>query len=683
MSDGIDILENRLLQLDPELLKTLLLDRTTGSNILWATESYADEGEGYAAHDPITIGAITGDHGRLIMPRVVKDRAVQMRRVREMAEVFTPSWLVNNMCNHLDEEWLSLPHLFSVPTSPTTWRATTAPIYIPKGRSWEEYVLSTRLEITCGEAPFLVSRYDTVTGTLIPIEQRIGLLDRKLRLVSERCDEHSWSRWALLALGSIYGYEWQGDNLLLAREAVLASFADHYERYFHREADLKLLHLAANIISWNLWQMDGLRGVVPGSCREEQHTSTDLFGEATTTITLCPGCQSDDLLRHNGRHCRLRRWLPSEGLQPSALDFRYTELIARKYKIHQNKRILMKFDYIIGNPPYQEETVGGQKTYMSPIYDQFMDAAFTVGRKVELITPARFLFDAGSTPAEWNRKMLSDKHFKVLFYEPDSSRIFSNTDIKGGVAITYRDKDRDLGAIRVFTGHETLNHILSKVLAKSSQFVSEIAVSRTAYRLTDKMHEENPSALGLLSKGHPYDMSTNIFDLLPFIFHDSKPSDGKDYIVIYGRQGNERVLKYVRRDYINDAPNLNSYKVILPSALGNGDYGETLTSPIIGGPGIGNTETFLSVGCFAREEEADSLLRYLSSKFARALLGVVKVTQHLTPSKFKYVPLQDFTAESDIDWAQDVHEIDLQLYRKYGLTADEQEFIESQVKEMR
>ena len=352
------------------------------------------------------------------------------------------------------------------------------------------------------------------------------------------------------------------------------------------------------------------------------------------------------------------------------------------------------FDYVIGNPPYQEEfSADGNKTYAAPVYNDFMDAVDGVADRVELIHPARFLFNAGSTPKAWNKKMLEDPHFKVLKYEEDATQVFPNTDIKGGVAITYRDSTKDFGAIKVFTKYEELNSILRKV-SRASDFkgMDAIVVTRTAYRLTDKMHQDHPEArykedadgnnIGQLSKGHDYDMSTNIFDRLPQIFFDKAPVDGHKYIQVLGRENNQRVHKCVREDYVNVTGNLHKYKLYIPSGNGNGQFGEALTSPVISEPDVAATETFISIGAFDTKYEVESLLKYISGKFSRALLGVLKITQHLTPAVWKYVPLQDFTPSSDIDWSKSVHEIDLQLYRKYGLDEDEINFIETHVKEM-
>ena len=343
----------------------------------------------------------------------------------------------------------------------------------------------------------------------------------------------------------------------------------------------------------------------------------------------------------------------------------------------------MKFDFAIGNPPYQEETIGDNKGFAPPVYNKFLDAACEVAEKVEMIHPARFLFNAGSTPKAWNKKMLGDEHFKIMEYEADSSRSFPNTDIKGGIVISYHDETKKYGAIEIFTKYKELNTILHKVI-QDIAFISfsNIVITRTAYRLTDKMHEEHPEALSQLSSGHAYDMSTNIFERLPQIFYDEKPNDGAEYIKILGREKNERVYKYIKREYVNDVINLDKYKILIPKANGIGAFGEVISAPVIQGKGIGHTETFLSIGIFDNIQEAQNAYKYIKSKFARALLGVLKTTQDITPDKWANVPMQDFTDKSDIDWSVSIANIDKQLYKKYRLSEEEIAFIENNVKEM-
>ncbi len=343
----------------------------------------------------------------------------------------------------------------------------------------------------------------------------------------------------------------------------------------------------------------------------------------------------------------------------------------------------MKFDFAIGNPPYQEEAIGENSTYTPQVYNKFLDAAFEIADKVEMIHPARFLFNAGSTPKAWNEKMLQDEHFKILEYNEDASAVFSNTEIKGGVAISYHDKHSDYGAIGVFTKYHELNSILKKTIDEPSfKSMQGIVVTRTAFRLTEKLHEDFPDALSKLSTGHPYDMSTNIFDRLKKIFYDKKPNDGAEYVCILGRESGCRVKKYIRKEYVNTPQNLYSYKVYISSANGNGVFGESLTMPVVYGPGVGATETFISIGSFDKENEANNVVKYIKTKYLRAMLNILKTTQHLTPDVWKYVPLQDFTYKSDIDWSKSVSEIDMLLYKKYGLSQEEIDFIEKNVKEM-
>ena len=341
------------------------------------------------------------------------------------------------------------------------------------------------------------------------------------------------------------------------------------------------------------------------------------------------------------------------------------------------------FDFCIGNPPYNEDfnNSGDNKGYAAPVYDRFMEAAFEIADGVELIHPARFLFNAGSTPKAWNRKMLNDPHFKVLKYEENATAVFPNTDIKGGVAITYRDERYNYGPIDVFTKYPEMNSILHKITAVSGSYLSEIGVSSYAYHFTDEMLDENPHVLTQMSKGHANDLKSSVFEKTTGIFFDSDPGD-EEYARIIGRLKNERVTKYIKRRYLNDVVNFYKYKLFIAKANGSGTFGETLAPPILGEPGVGSTETFLSFGSFNTPGEAQNLSKYIKAKMVRALLGILKTTQDVTPDKWKYVPIQDFTEFSDIDWKKSVHEIDLQLYRKYKLSKEEIDFIENNVKEM-
>lgn len=339
----------------------------------------------------------------------------------------------------------------------------------------------------------------------------------------------------------------------------------------------------------------------------------------------------------------------------------------------------MNFDVIVGNPPYQETMAG---TSDNPIYNLFYDNAFELCNKVSLITPARYLFKAGKTPKDWNEKMLNDEHFKVVFYEQDSSKLFPDTDIKGGLAITYRDANKNFGKIGFFTNYKELNGILEKVRKSNFKTLADLVYAPESYRLTKKLHEEHPEIKSKLSKGHDFDVTSNIFSKLNELFTNEKPNDGNDYIQIFGLEGSNRVYKYIRNDYIMPHDNLMKYKVFVPKSNGSGAIGEVLSTPLIGQPLIGHTQTFISIGSFDTEYEANSLLKYLKTKFARTMLGTLKVTQDNKKGTWKNVPLQDFSSNSDIDWSKSIPEIDKQLYKKYNLSPEEIEFIESKVREM-
>ena len=307
MDKNIDINETDILINNPEVLAKLLQDHNTGNNIFWATESYSSLGEGYQFDDEITIEHITGDNGRIIQPRVVKEAAIQSQRSKDMAEVFTPSWICNTQNNLIDEAWFGRKSVFNIENHElSTWMPTEGNIIFPENKSWQEYVRDLRLEMTCGEGPYMASRYDAVSGEPITdLYRRIGILDRKLRIVSENTvSSGEWIEWAKEALKSTYGFEWQGDNLLLARETLFYTVCDFYEYKFKRPMPRVSLASIAEIISWNIWQMDGLKFVVPTSCEKTSYSG--LFGDLEKEE--CPGCKTGDPYSHIGIKCRIKDW---------------------------------------------------------------------------------------------------------------------------------------------------------------------------------------------------------------------------------------------------------------------------------------------------------------------------------------------------------------------------------------
>ena len=336
----------------------------------------------------------------------------------------------------------------------------------------------------------------------------------------------------------------------------------------------------------------------------------------------------------------------------------------------------MKFTAIVGNPPYQITT---DRTSDTPIYHLFMDVAFQICDKVSFITPARFLFNAGKTPAEWNNRVLNDPHFKVIWYKPKSTDVFPNVDIKGGVAVTFRNAVEDFGSVGTFTAFDELNSIIRKVSA------------RTIGTLNNIIYPQNKFILGELYKDFPYlkdrigsdgkekRLTTSIFDFKE-IFKDTRSSN--EDLCILGLVKNIRTYKYISPQYIESHQNLMKSKVLVPKSNGSGALGEVLSTPLIGEPLIGYTQSFISIGSFDNVNEAEACLKYIKSKFARVMLGILKATQDNSKEVWRLVPLQNFTSESNIDWSKSVAEIDQQLYAKYGLDESEISFIESKIKPM-
>ncbi|MCD7855424.1 MAG: Eco57I restriction-modification methylase domain-containing protein [Clostridiales bacterium] len=383
----------------------LLMDKTTGQRIVWGSDSYLEYGDMYGKDSAVT-ASFDGLRGFTVEPRMKKEKDRQQERTRSYAEVFTPAWVCNKMINFCDEEWFGRKGVFNS-EGERSWSVNKSKIEFSGRQSWKAYVDLRRLEITCGEAPYIVSPYDASTGEKIEIENRIGILDRKLRVVGENCEnEEEWLKWAERAFQSVYGYEIQGDNLILCRKNLLLTFGEYLKHRWNREPTLSELKKTANIIAWNFWQMDGLKGTVPLDCAkpDESQLSLDDFFE-----------NSLECKENVSYECKIHNWR-------SGKTFLFREVKEKGF---------MKFSYVIGNPPYQEDRRGTSTTAM-PVYHEFIDAAYNVGKTVELITPARFLFNVGRTPKQWNQKMLNDTHFKVLHYESNASLIFPNTEIKGG-----------------------------------------------------------------------------------------------------------------------------------------------------------------------------------------------------------------------------------------------------------
>ena len=624
----IDISEESLSKESADLLKILLKDRTTKKNIVWATHSYNLLGKGFAPSDRITPSRVTGNYANLIQPRSEKSKYEQKDRTKIRAEVFTPTWLVEKQNGYVEAELEAM--------------------------DLEDYIQVRWLEITCGEAPYMVTRYDTVTGEEIPLSERVGFVDRKLQRISrEVSDEVTFYELVKKAYRASYGYEYQGDSLLLARENLLATFEDYYLNKTENQPTLEQKKEIATIISYNVFQMDGLKKTSPYSAKQRQSQQLSLFADELEVQEV------EESKTH------IKDWKKNRMIGFERLSSEESE---------------MKFDVVIGNPPYQEE-IEGANTQTRPIYHFFMEESYKISDKTVLVTPARFLANTGGTPKKWNHKMLNSRHLKVKFYELKSNKVFPGTDIKGGVVITYHDKNKDFEPIETFISEPLLDSIYRKVKKLQEPSLSEIMFGSDSHKLTDIMFEDFPELISRTDSSHRKAVSTNIFERYPEVFKD-KVDSNTEYVQIIGREKNGRSVKYLKKEYLREHPNLLFWKIILPKANGSGALGEVLSTPLIGEPLIGYSQTFISIGKFDTKIEAEACFKYIKTKFARVMLGILKLTQDNPPATWAKVPLQDFTVNSDIDWTQSVADIDRQLYQKYDLSPEEIAFIETHVREM-
>jgi thiol-disulfide isomerase/thioredoxin len=364
-------------------------------------------------------------------------------------------------------------------------------------------------------------------------------------------------------------------------------------------------------------------------------------------------------------------------------DFTSLDLIKEGNKDYIDYLKNMKFETIIGNPPYQEDGISTRK---NPIYNLFYDKAFDISSKVMLITPGRFLYRVGQTPKRWMDDILSNKHIMVAKYYQKSSDVFGpSVEIKGGIAITYHDSDKDFGEIGFFSEYPELRSTIKKVYKhkdfRSGEFSSLIS-SQGIYKFSEEVFREYPKIIEVQGRGTAAKITSNSFENLPEIFLKDEPINKSDYILMIGRINNRRVYRWIKRVYIQQEETIKYYRVLITEANGTGAIGEALSTPIIAEPQTGHTDTFLSIGKFDNAEEAKNCLKYIKTKFLRAMLATLKATQHNPKDCWKNIPLQDFSTNSDIDWSMDIKEIDNKLYEKYGLDEEEKIFINTKIKSM-
>ncbi len=641
-------------QLDASLVAILLADRSSGAFIRWACNAYTTHGESYAADQEIYPHQV-----HLIQERTRKTQEEQRDRTKKSAEVFTPAWLCNAMINARDAVYLGREEVFNRMEAPS-WTPTRKTIDFPttaSGRrlAWERYIDARCLEITCGEAPFLVSRYDAADGRPIPLAERIGILDRKLRIIGEHtCTAEDWFHWAKRALESAYAYEYQGDSLFLARLNLFLSISEYHRHLWKRPLNRHQQEEVARILSWNLWQMDGLTATTPFVTKQGKPEDS-LFDFYAITAERRP-------LRS-----LIRDWRGKKTIRFSELNLSTT----------------MKFDFVIGNPPYQEMSKNNKMT--RSIYPDFVRSSQAIGQIVSLVMPARWMSGENGPYRETQHfidEMLKGDHLQSFHLYPNSSDLFPNVDIKGGVCFFVWNRAYSCDRVNYAI---TENGAYKKVL--------------TSFRIAENVIIRFPELISILEKTkaistiylNTWVSSWNPFGFISDLFTKNKEGVSRiseekqqddDYLV-HGLLKNKRVIRYIPNSALKKNIHIaHSYKVFLPRANGSGVFGEVFSTPMIGTPMMICTDTFLQIGVFDNCTEAENLLKYVKTKYFRTMVGIKKTAVFNYKECFTFVPLQDFTAASDIDWSRSVAEIDRQLYAKYGLSAEEVAFIEEKIKPM-
>ena len=641
-------------QLDASLVAILLADRSSGAFIRWACNAYTTHGESYAADQEIYPHQV-----HLIQERTRKTQEEQRDRTKKSAEVFTPAWLCNAMINARDAVYFGREEVFNRMEAPS-WTPTRKTIDFPttaSGRrlAWERYIDARCLEITCGEAPFLVSRYDAVDGRPISLAERIGILDRKLRIIGEHtCTAEDWFHWAKRALESAYAYEYQGDSLFLARLNLFLSISEYHRHLWKRPLNRHQQEEVARILSWKLWQMDGLTETTPFAT-EQGKPEDSLFDFYAITAERRP-------LRS-----LIRDWRGKKTIRFSELNLSTT----------------MKFDFVIGNPPYQEMSKNNKMT--RSIYPDFVRSSQAIGQIVSLVMPARWMSGENGSYRETQHfidEMLKGDHLQSFHLYPNSSDLFPNVDIKGGVCFFVWNRAYSCDRVNYAI---TENGAYKKVL--------------TSFRIAENVIIRFPELISILEKTkaistiylNTWVSSWNPFGFISDLFTKNKEGVSRiseekqqddDYLV-HGLLKNKRVIRYIPNSALKKNIHIaHSYKVFLPRANGSGVFGEVFSTPMIGTPMMICTDTFLQIGVFDNCTEAENLLKYVKTKYFRTMVGIKKTAVFNYKECFTFVPLQDFTAASDIDWSRSVAEIDRQLYAKYGLSAEEVAFIEEKIKPM-
>ena len=651
-----------------DVLDILLQDKTTGKNIIWATDAYKIFG--YSDKSQIS-PSIFKSNRYLLQPRINKSAEDQQERTRKKAEVFTPVWLCNKMNNYCDEQWFGRKDVFNHEKDDNTWEATKDSIQFPEGKDWKEYVDSRRLEITCGEAPYLVSRYDAATGEFIlPPLRRIGILDRKLRVVNENTsNEEDWKTWAIRSFQSSYGYEWQGDSLLIARVNCLMTFFDYYKERWSKDPDTDLLRQIANIISWNLWQMDGFNDAIPLSSGEQfyhQMTLFDTFGSDNT------------VQYHQSYFCRVYDWRSKKSVQFKSF----------KTRGKMDKKL---FDYIIGNPPYQVETsedkqnsTNGQASRKN-VFQILQIAANNMAKEsIVLIYPGgRWIQRSGKGMQEFGLKQINDSRLSAIYYYPNSKELFSGVSIDDGVSIVVKKQKKLTPGFKyvycqngeeIVIDMECPGESIIPLDPKDVSVASKIDDLIRSYSLSVMHNRILPRSLFGIESDFAHNNSSLIseyiddvsidFDKQIKLFTNDKagPSGRATWFVV-----DKSVIK-------DNVEYIGKWKVVVSSAHPAGAYKRSRQLEI-----VDNHSAFgrsrVALAAFDTESEALNYVKYIKSYVIR--YAFLLTDEALSTLGVRVPDIKDYTNDNKlIDFSKDV---DAQLTNLMSITVSEFEYIKNVV----
>lgn len=672
-------------------LDILLQDKTTKKNIIWATDSYQEFGEGFADTDQIKKIRLL-QQSNIIKPRIQKSLEAQQSRTRKKAEVSTPAWLCNMMNNYCDEVWFGRKNVFNKENENHTWSVVEETIEFPQQKHrkiplWQRYIDSRRLEITCGEAPYLVSRYDVSTGKVIyPLNRRIGLLDRKLRIVNENTNSHdyeTWIKWVLRAFRACYGYEYQGDNVLLARINLFLTFIEYYQERWGYAPDKETLEVVIDRIVWNIWQMDGLRNVVPqGKCCSK-HESMDLFGN----------WKSFDEELGKSAFCRIYNWRQMHSIFFDTLK-RGSEMMEKKPKEEKQKREF-KFDFIIGNPPYQKESSGstsktnGQKP-MTNIFQYFQEAADELTGDVSvLIYPGgRWIHQSGKGMQIFGKKQINDKRLSIVKFYPDAGELFGNAaSLSDGITIVVKNQHKNTDGFRYIYSEKGKTYcvyadnpreklmplnphdvpiakkINRGVKKYGIQFLHDAILPRSLFPIESDFVEKNPS------KVRRYEGNDEKIDFKKYVklFTNNKA----------GKAGRATWFVTNKNVITKNANYISEWQVVVSSANAGGQKRDNQLEIIDNHSAFGRSR--LALKSFKIKEEAENFYKYISSYFIRYTF---LLTDEALTSLGKEVPdFMDYSINNKV--INFNKNIDFQLCNIFEITDEEFSYMKNRVRILR